>query len=360
MPLNQTRWTPVAIVTVVALVAFTAVGGVLIGLQLSSDDDGPGSRSASGGLGALVISSNTTSTTETVPVSYTAEELAVEFGAAVWRVQSEGCGEAWTGTAFAIGPDRLVTNHHVVVNDPTPTLYDRDGNTIETEVIGWSERPDLAILEVENDLDEWLEWSPTEEINEGERLVVLGYPVPDTDFTVTPGSVISFQRRSDVREAIRSDAAIDRGNSGGPALDASGRVMGVVTEMALNDGGFQLVPLIFTHDALIDTIDDILDDPEMPEADCGETDQWGSEPIPEEFEESPETWDSGAQTYGDHPLLDGLWDGCADGDMAACDELWWMSPADTVYEEFGDTCGRRTDDGSWCAPADGGEPPVPD
>ncbi|MBK5224695.1 MAG: trypsin-like peptidase domain-containing protein, partial [Acidimicrobiia bacterium] len=307
---SSSRWSPLAIGGLVVIVVLAVVAGVFVGVNIADDDEGR-SDSASGGLGDLLAAATTTttstSTTEAIPLSFTAEQIAVEFGSAVWRVQSEGCGEAWTGTAFAIGPDLLVTNHHVVSNDPTPELISRNGDTIDATVIGWSERPDLAILEVDTELDEWLKWSPTDEINEGERLVVLGYPVPDTDFTVTPGSVISFQRRSDVREAIRSDAAIDRGNSGGPALDASGRVMGVVTEMATNDGGFQLVPLIFTHDALADTIRGILADPDVPEAQCGDADDWGSEPVPDEFDEAPATWESGAERYGDHPVLDGLW-----------------------------------------------------
>lgn len=47
--------------------------------------------------------------------------------------------------------------------------------------------------------------------------------------------------------------------------------------------------------------------------------------------------------YGDDPTFDALWDGCEGGDLAACDELYWTTPVGSVYEEFGATCGRRTD-----------------
>lgn len=327
-----------AIGVVIALAAFTAVGGVLIGLQLSDGDDETAAPPAT---------STTTSTTAPPAATYTTEEIASRFGSSVWRVEADGCGEIWTGSAFAIDPHHLVTNHHVVAIDPTPTLVSRDGERMEGRVVGWSERPDLAVIEADGLLNRWLEWSPTEEVVEGESLVVLGYPVPETDFTVTPGSVLSFQLRSEVREAIRSDAAIDRGNSGGPALDTSGRVMGVVTEMAANEGGFQLVPLIFTHDALADTIEQILASPQTPDADCSFA-EWGGGTIPEGFDEHPDTWDSGAESYGDHPELDRLWDACDDGDMGACDELWWLSPAGSEYESFADTCGNRSKGGYWC------------
>ncbi|WP_182353103.1 hypothetical protein [Flaviflexus huanghaiensis] len=44
-------------------------------------------------------------------------------------------------------------------------------------------------------------------------------------------------------------------------------------------------------------------------------------------------------SYGDDAELDALWDACEEGDMEACDELWYSSGFDTEYEEFGATCG---------------------
>jgi hypothetical protein len=45
--------------------------------------------------------------------------------------------------------------------------------------------------------------------------------------------------------------------------------------------------------------------------------------------------------YGDNPTLDALYDSCAAGDGAACDELYWSSSVDTEYEQFAVTCGNR-------------------
>lgn len=45
--------------------------------------------------------------------------------------------------------------------------------------------------------------------------------------------------------------------------------------------------------------------------------------------------------YGDDPDLDALWDACADGFGGACDRLYYDSPFDTRYEQFGNTCGDR-------------------
>jgi hypothetical protein len=52
--------------------------------------------------------------------------------------------------------------------------------------------------------------------------------------------------------------------------------------------------------------------------------------------------------YGDDAYLDGLWDDCVAGDMAACDALYLESPDGSRYEEFGYTCGDLTDGSLWC------------
>jgi len=59
-------------------------------------------------------------------------------------------------------------------------------------------------------------------------------------------------------------------------------------------------------------------------------------------------------TYGDDPYLDGLWDDCAAGDMTACDALYQESPVGSEYETFGDTCGYLTSGGTWCVEIDPG------
>lgn len=317
-------------VVVVALVAGAAIG---FGIASRDGDD---------------VATDTTVPPTTEPEAFplTAEQIAVEFGDAVYRVTSLGCDEIWTGTAFAIDEHHLVTNHHVVANSTEPRLTSRDGDQITGTVIGWSERPDLAVIRVAEQLGDSLEWAPTEELREGQSLVALGYPVPATDFTVTPGSILSFQGRSGTREAVRTNALLDRGNSGGPALDDTGRVIGVVTEMAPNFDGLQLVPLVFTHAVLGELIDGFIAEPEEPTVDCSGGFDWAEPPA-----DTPESWfDEDIEAYGDDSRLDRLWDRCEDGDLEACDDLWWLSPIGSEYEAFGDTCGeRRRPGGGWCS-----------
>ena len=55
------------------------------------------------------------------------------------------------------------------------------------------------------------------------------------------------------------------------------------------------------------------------------------------------------QYYGDDPALDALWDSCEAGDGDACDDLYWEAPLDSEYEEFGSTCGYRTEYAVFCS-----------
>jgi hypothetical protein len=66
----------------------------------------------------------------------------------------------------------------------------------------------------------------------------------------------------------------------------------------------------------------------------------------------PTSIGSDANSYGDDPALDALWDSCEAGDMAACDDLFRESPVGSEYEDFGDTCGNRTDGSTYCVDAD--------
>jgi hypothetical protein len=279
------------------------------------------------------------------PDELSAQQLAERYGPAVWKVETSGCGMDASGSAFAIDESTLITNWHVVVTDPTPTLVHRDGTTrLEGTVIGWSDQPDVAVITLDEPVDDWMSFTDASELAEGQTLVGLGYPAPATDFTVTASSILSFQTDGEVRQAIRADGLLDKGNSGGPLLTSDGQVAGVVTELSDNSTGVQLVPLAYTYDHLRATIDRIVDEPAEVEADCGAA---GLRP------ELPEDWEAGqlptstGDDYGDDASLDRLWELCADGDWDACDELYWESPVGSGYETFGATCGAR--DGWWGA-----------
>jgi hypothetical protein len=313
-----------------------------------------GTANAPGTTEATTTEATTTTSIPAEAADLSNQELASRFGDAVYRVEVVGCGVEGTGSAFAIDDTHLVTNRHVIDVDVQPTLVARDGRRLEGRVIGWGEDRDIAVIATDGGLGTALEWAPTGELSEGQPLVALGYPAPATDFTVTSGSILSFQSSGDLREAIRTDGAIDKGNSGGPALTADGRVAGVVTEMAFNEGGFQLVPLLFTADAVAGNVERIVAEPGAPQRNC--TSAGSANPIPDDWDYEPAPRVGEPVSYGDDADLDELWDLCEVGDWAACDDLYRTSPYGSDYEHFGDTCGLRNEPSQYCVLLYGTDP----
>lgn len=280
-----------------------------------------------------------------------ASEIARTWGDSVYLITADGCGVVSGGSGWVLDEDHIVTNWHVVNNDLTPTVTDRQGRTMAASVIGGGWEPDIAVLRVEGDLAEPLSWADTSGLVEGQDLVAMGYPAPAGDFTVTPSTVLSFQKAGEQRQAIRTDGQLDKGNSGGPALTLDGRVAGVVTQMAMNEGGFQLVPLIFTADALEATVAGIVADPGDVEPECD--DQLPS--LPEDWYGEWEDYEVADVPfgYGDDAQLDALVDACTSGDMDACDELYWAAGFGTDYEGVATSCGGASHSGygtcAWAA-----------
>jgi hypothetical protein len=208
-------------------------------------------------------------TTTSAPASELDERyLADTFGDAVFKIVADGCDFIGIGTGFAIDENHIVTNRHVVANDASPMVIGRDGTAYSGHVTGWTEDPDVAVIRIESGLDTYLEWGNSDELSEGERMVCLGYPLPDHDFSVAPGVVVSFETQQGHRASIRSNAQLDVGSGGSPTLVADGRVAGVVTDVDPNVYGLQFVPIIIPSNDVAVAVDWILQHPGRPAVDC--------------------------------------------------------------------------------------------
>lgn len=221
----------VGLVLLGALLAVAVAGGGLIfgmGLMGGSDTSTPPVVEVT--TSEPAAPSDDTAVATRARVGFANDEIGAEFGDSVFLVESTGCGMGSSGSAWVLDDMHLLTNWHVVSIDPTPELVSRDGSTrFSGTVIGGSVDPDVAVIRVEHELPQALAWAETKALREGQEVVSLGYPAPAGDFSVTPSTIISFQTRGGTREAIRGDGAIDRGNSGGPALTRDGEVAGVAT-----------------------------------------------------------------------------------------------------------------------------------
>lgn len=147
------------------------------------------------------------------------------------------------GSGFIISEDGLVvTNQHVIGNNAKEIMVATiDGSTYDATLIGGDELTDLALLKVESDDPfPFVEFNDSDNVIVGEWAIALGNPFglfEDGQPAVTVGVVSAKNRdfRSDPNnprvymDMIQTDAAINRGNSGGPLLNSEGKVIGVNT-----------------------------------------------------------------------------------------------------------------------------------
>ncbi|MDX1675069.1 MAG: PDZ domain-containing protein, partial [Longimicrobiales bacterium] len=145
-----------------------------------------------------------------------------------------------TGSGFVLTADgHIVTNNHVVANATEVEIRFPDGRIYsDVEVVGRDQNTDVAVLKIEPRDGETLtplEVGSSDALQVGDWVLALGNPLT-LDFTVTAGIVSAKGRdlnilpqQTGLEAFIQTDAAINRGNSGGPLVDLYGRVVGVNT-----------------------------------------------------------------------------------------------------------------------------------
>jgi Trypsin-like peptidase domain len=137
-------------------------------------------------------------------------------------------GPPSTGTGFAIGDGSLiVTAHHVVDGCAAIKIPDSGPATL----LKSDQRSDLALLKAAKPISTGLRFRTGRSIKLGEEIVVIGYPLRgllSSPPTVTTGIVSSLAGIRDDRTEMQISAPVQPGNSGGPVLDRSGNVVGVV------------------------------------------------------------------------------------------------------------------------------------
>ena len=150
--------------------------------------------------------------------------------------RAEGVGSGFIVDASGL----IVTSHHVVKGAESVTVTLQDGRKLEARVAGIDPKTDLALLEV--DAGESLpvvEFGDSDRTRIGDWVVAVGNPF-GLGGTVTAGIVSGRGRdigSGPYDDYLQLDAPINRGNSGGPLFDRSGRVVGVNTAIFSPTGG---------------------------------------------------------------------------------------------------------------------------
>ena len=145
------------------------------------------------------------------------------------------------GSGFFISEDGyLVTNNHVVEGGNQYTVVMDDGTEIDAKLIGTDPRTDLALLKVEEERKfTYVDFADDGKVRVGDWVVAVGNPF-GLGGTVTAGIVSARGRdigAGPYDDFIQIDAAVNRGNSGGPAFNLNGEVIGINTAIFSPSGG---------------------------------------------------------------------------------------------------------------------------
>ena len=145
------------------------------------------------------------------------------------------------GSGFIIDPDGyIVTNNHVIADADEITVIFSDDTTLKAELIGRDPKTDLALLKVNPEKPlVAVEWGDSDAARVGHWVLAIGNPF-GLGSTVTAG-IISARAR-DINagpfdDYLQTDAAINRGNSGGPLFNMDSQVIGINTAIYSPSGG---------------------------------------------------------------------------------------------------------------------------
>ena len=144
------------------------------------------------------------------------------------------------GSGFVISADGfIVTNNHVIDGADEIEIEFFSGETLAAKVIGTDKNTDIAVLKVESDAPlPYVSFGDSDTARVGDWVVAMGNPLGQ-GFSVSAG-IVSARNRALAGiydDYIQTDAAINRGNSGGPLFNLAGKVVGVNTAILSPNGG---------------------------------------------------------------------------------------------------------------------------
>jgi S1-C subfamily serine protease len=158
------------------------------------------------------------------------------------RGRARSCSRALEGSGFVVAPQRVITNAHVVAGTDQVQVEISPNNTLDAEVVSYDPEVDVAILRVPGLRAPVLPLAPKPAIS-GLSGLVLGYPL-DGPYTASAARVRDrihlrgpdiYNASTVVRNVYTVRAVVRSGNSGGPLLDGSGQVLGLVFGAAVDN-----------------------------------------------------------------------------------------------------------------------------
>ncbi|MCY4261146.1 MAG: trypsin-like peptidase domain-containing protein [Rhodobacteraceae bacterium] len=170
------------------------------------------------------------------------------------------------GSGFITSDDGyIVTNHHVIEGGGRIIVEFENGDRLPAEIVGTDKTTDIAVLKVESDVAlPAVPFGDSEAAREGDTVIAIGNPF-GLGFSVSKGIISARYRRMGgiYDEFIQTDAAINRGNSGGPLFNLEGEVIGVNTAIIPGNswggsGGGSIGIAFSMSSAVVETVVDSL------------------------------------------------------------------------------------------------------
>jgi uncharacterized membrane protein required for colicin V production len=158
------------------------------------------------------------------------------------RGRARSCSRALEGSAFVVAPQRVITNAHVVAGTDRVQVEETPDRTLDATVVSYDPQTDVAILKVPGLRAPVLQLASTPATS-GLSGLVLGYPL-DGPYTASAARVRDhihlrgpdiYNTSTVVRNVLTVRAVVRSGNSGGPLLDGSGQVLGLVFGAAVDN-----------------------------------------------------------------------------------------------------------------------------
>lgn len=145
------------------------------------------------------------------------------------------------GSGFVVDPNGIViTNNHVIDGATEITVVFTNGQKLKAEIVGRDAKTDVAVLRVKPEKPlKAVKFGDSDKMRVGDWVIAVGNPF-GLGGTVTAGIISARNRNIDsgpYDDYIQTDAAINKGNSGGPLFNMAGEVIGVNTAILSPSGG---------------------------------------------------------------------------------------------------------------------------
>jgi len=270
-PTTPSGWRKAGTLAVPAVVGALAAIGVLAGTGQLGGGDTTIIRESASGITTTVsgaASDAAAAETGTPTKGLSVEQVVKRESPAVVLISNETPQGGSLGSGFLIdNQGHVITNAHVVDGATKTTVTFEDGTESKGTILGVDKSTDVAVVKVAT-LPPGVRPVPlgnSGNLTVGQEVVAIGNPYGYSG-SATTGIVSALKRIIQspngftIQNAIQTDAAINQGNSGGPLFDSAGRVIGINSQIASENGGNVGIGFAVPIDTVRPIVDSIIRD----------------------------------------------------------------------------------------------------